>query len=75
MTKKLKSSGPLFSLLDAGDTWIDQFHSKVSGWSSPPCFSFHPVPVGVGSTSPGQCWNPLSLFMRGWRELCSQLIH
>ena len=46
MTKK--SMLPLFSLLDARDTWTDQFPRQVSGWSSLSYSSLHPAPRRPG---------------------------
>lgn len=65
----------LFSLLDASNTWTEQFPRQVSGWNSLSYSSLHPAPAGLGSTSPGQYQNALSLFMRGWKELYFPLIH
>ena len=46
MTKK--SILPLFSLLDARDTWTDHFPRKDSGWNSLSYSSLHPTPRRPG---------------------------
>lgn len=65
----------LFSLLDASNTWTGSFPGRSAAGAachtplSPSC------PCRPGFHIPGQYQNALSLFMRGWKELCSQLIH